>query len=152
MDLSNTTALVTGANRGIGRAITEALAARGATVLAGVRDPSAFAPLANAQPVPFDLSSQDTIDEAVAALPQHPDLLVNNAGLLTGGLIEEQDLDEIYVMFQVNLVAVTHLTARLLPAMVERGHGEIVNIATISGCAYFPAASTYAAATAGVVA
>src|SRR4051812_29159669 len=152
MDLSHAPALVTGANRGIGRAITEALAARGATVLAGVRDPGAFAPLGNTTPVELDLSSKDSIDRAVAALGAQPDLLVNNAGLLTGGVLEEQDLDEIYAMFQVNLVAVTHLTARLLPAMVRRGRGKIVNNASISGYAHFPGASTYAAAKAGVVA
>ena len=152
MDLANTTALVTGANRGIGRAITEALAARGATVLAGVRDPGAFAPLDNAEPVHVDLSSKEAIDASVDALPAQPDLLVNNAGLLTGGVLEEQDLDDIYAMFQVNLVAVTHLTQRLLPGMLDRHHGKIVNNASISGYAYFPAASTYAAAKAGVVA
>src|SRR4051794_4086551 len=152
MDLTQTTALVTGANRGIGRAITETLAPRGATVLAGVRDPAAFAPLDNTQPVALDLSSREAIDRGVDALPARPDLLVNNAGRLTGGQLEAQDLDEIYAMFQVNLVAVTHLTQRLLPAMLERGHGKIVNNASISGYAYFPGASTYAAAKAGVVA
>src|SRR3954469_11784941 len=98
MDLSHATALVTGANRGIGRAITEALAARGATVLAGVRDPGAFTPLDRVQPVEVDLSSKDAIDRAVDALPAKPDLLVNNAGRLTGGMLEEQDLDEVYAM------------------------------------------------------
>ena len=80
------------------------------------------------------------------------DLLVNNAGLMTGGLLEEQDVDDIYAMFQVNLVAVVHLTRLLLPAMLERGRGKIVNNASISGYAWFPAASTYAAAKTGVVA
>jgi short-subunit dehydrogenase len=54
-------------------------------------------------------------------------------------------------MFQVNLVAVTHLTRRVLPGMLERRTGMIVNNASISGYAYFPAASTYAASKAGVV-
>jgi uncharacterized protein len=79
-------------------------------------------------------------------------VLVNNAGLMTGGLLEEQDVEDVYAMFQVNLVAVAHLTARVLPAMLERGRGLIVNNASISGYAWFPAASTYAAAKAGVVA
>ena len=80
------------------------------------------------------------------------DLLVNNAGLMTGGLLEEQDMDEVYAMFQVNLVAVAHLTSRVLPAMLERDRGKVVNNASISGYAYFPAATTYAASKAGVVA
>jgi short-subunit dehydrogenase len=152
MELTHTTALVTGANRGIGRAITEALAARGADVLAGVRDPERFEAVDGARAVELDLSSRAAIDAGVEALPVQPDLLVNNAGLMTGGLLEEQDLDEVYAMFQVNLVAVTHLTARLLPAMLARGHGKVVNNASISGYAHFPAASTYAAAKSGVVA
>src|SRR4051795_9818152 len=69
-----------------------------------------------------------------------------------GGLLEEQDMDAVYAMFQVNLVGVAHLTSRLLPGMLERGRGTIVNNASISGYAYFPAASTYAASKAGVVA
>ena len=80
------------------------------------------------------------------------DLLVNNAGLMTGGLLEEQETGDIYAMFQVNLVAVVHLTKLLLPGMVERGRGTIVNNASISGYAWFPAATTYAAAKTGVVA
>ena len=55
-------------------------------------------------------------------------------------------------MFQVNLVAVTHLTQRLLPGMVARGRGMIVNNASIVGYAHLPAATTYAASKAGVVA
>ena len=59
---------------------------------------------------------------------------------------------EVYAMFQVNLVAVAHLTHRVLPWMLARSRGKIVNNASISGYAYFPAASTYAASKAGVVA
>src|SRR3954463_4786336 len=151
MELDGITALVTGANRGIGRAITEALAAEGATVLAGVRDPQRFEPLDGARPVELDLSSRASIDARCDQLPA-VDLLVNNAGQMTGGLLEEQDMGEVYAMVQVNLVAVAHVTSRVLPGMLERGHGKVVNNASISGYAYFPAASTYAAAKAGVVA
>ena len=154
MDLSGTTALVTGANRGIGRALTEALAGRGLKlVLAGVRDPDSFEPIEGVQPVRMDLSSRESIDECVDALDlTDVNLLVNNAGQMTGGLLEEQEMDAVYAMFQVNLVAVAHLTSRVLPAMLARRHGTVVNNASISGYAYFPAASTYAASKAGVVA
>jgi uncharacterized protein len=157
MDLTNSTALVTGANRGIGRAVCEALAARPARlVLAGVRDPDTFEPIeggAEVRPVRMDLASRESIDACVDALDlDEVDLLVNNAGQMTGGLLEEQDMDAVYAMFQVNLVAVAQLTHRVLPGMLARARGTIVNNASISGYAYFPAASTYAASKAGVVA
>ena len=71
---------------------------------------------------------------------------------MTGGLLEEQDTDDIYAMFQVNLVGLVHVTKLVLPGMVERGRGTIVNNASISGYAWFPGATTYAAAKTGVVA
>ena len=100
----------------------------------------------------MDLSSRESIDACADALDEPVDLLVNNAGQMTGGLLEEQDMDAVYAMFQVNLVAVAHLTSRLLPGMLARGRGTVVNNTSISGYAYFPAASTYAASKAGAVA
>ena len=152
MDLRGATVLVTGANRGIGRALTDALAAEPvAVVLAGARDPASVESRDKVRPVEIDLSTREAIDASADALPP-VDVLVNNAGRMTGGLLEDQDLDDIYAMFQVNLLALVHLTARLLPGMLERGRGLIVNNASISGYASFPAASTYAAAKTGVVA
>ena len=154
MDLTGSTALVTGANRGIGRALCEALAGRPLRlVLAGVRDPGAFEPIEGVRPVHMDLSSRESIDACVDALDLAAvDLLVNNAGQMTGGLLEEQEMEAVYAMFQVNLVAVAHLTHRVLPHMLAKGRGMVVNNTSISGYASFPAASTYAASKAGVVA
>lgn len=163
MDLNGATALVTGANRGIGRALVERLAREPlALILAGVRSPESFEPLsppaggaAELRPVRIDLSSRESIDACCDALGDDLaaiDLLVNNAGRMTGGLLEEQRMDEVYAMFQVNLAAVAHLTQRVLPGMLGRGAGKVVNNASISGYAYFPAATTYAASKAGVVA
>lgn len=165
MDLTEATALVTGANRGIGRALVEELAARPLRlVLAAARRPEQVTHPAAARrggsapqvrPVKLDLSSREKIEEGCRRLgPElaEVDLLINNAGLMTGGLLEDQDLGEIYSMFQVNLLAVVQLTRSVLPFMVRRGSGTIVNNASISGYAHFPAASTYAASKAGVVA
>lgn len=159
MDLTGTTALVTGANRGIGRALVEELAFQPLRlVLAGVRDPAAFEPIlgpTEVRPVRMDLSSQEAIDDCAGALGDElaaVDLLINNAGRMTGGLLEEQDMDAVYAMFQVNVVAVAHLTHLVLPSMLARGRGKIVNNASISGYAYFPGATTYAATKAGTVA
>jgi len=157
MDLDGSTALVTGANRGIGHALIERLAREPLSlILAGMRDPSGYEPPApNVRAVRMDLSSRQEIDACCDALGEEldrVDLLVNNAGRMTGGLLEEQQMDEVYAMFQVNLVAVAHLTSRVLPGMLGRGRGKVVNNASISGYAFFPAATTYAASKAGVVA
>src|SRR5512146_1959689 len=99
MDLSGATVLVTGANRGIGRALAERLAREPvAEVLLGARDPAKVAPLAKGRAARVDLSSREAIEAAVAGLPA-VDVLVNNAGLMTGGLLEEQSLEDIYAMF-----------------------------------------------------
>jgi hypothetical protein len=163
MDLAGATALVTGANRGIGRALVEALAARPLRlILAGVRTPADFDPPAlpsggarEVRAVHMDLSSRTSIERCCAELGGELgqiELLINNAGLMTGGLLEEQELRDIYAMFQVNLLAVAHLTQRVLPGMLARSSGIVVNNSSISGYAHLPAASTYAASKAGVVA
>ena len=153
MDLRAQTILITGANRGIGRALAYEVAKRpGTRVLAGARSPEKFEDPGELVPVRMEMSSKESLEESWAALDEEVDVLFNNAGLMTGGLLEEQDIDDVYAMFQVNLSAVVHLTQLALPAMVQRGRGWIVNNASISGYAYFPAATTYAAAKAGVVA
>ena len=163
MELSGRTALVTGSNRGIGRAIAAALAREPlARLLCGTRSPERYEaiPVAGGgaqevRPVRVDLGSREAIEESCAALGDdlgRIDLLINNAGLVTGGLLEEQDAGEVYAMFQANLVGLVHLTQRILPGMLARGAGKVVNNASISGYAYFPGATTYAASKAGVVA
>ncbi len=161
MDLTGATAFVSGANRGIGRALVERLSELPLRrVLAGMRSVDSFAPVMRAgatevRAVRMDLSSRATIEECCGELDgelAEIDLLINNAGLMTGGLLEDQSIEEVYAMFQVNLVAVIHLTQRVLPGMLARRKGTIVNNASISGYAHFPAATTYAASKAGVVA
>jgi uncharacterized protein len=162
MDLTARTALVTGASRGIGRAVIEELARRPLKlVLAGVRDLETFEPVVpppggatEVRPVHVDLSSREAIDASADALGDQladVDVLVNNAGQFTAGLLEEQDMADVYALMQVNLVAVAHLTHRVLPAMLRRGSGLIVNNTSIVGYAHMPAATTYAASKAGVV-
>jgi uncharacterized protein len=153
MDLTDSTVLVTGANRGIGRALADEAVKRSRTrVLAGARSPEKLEDPGDLVPVKMDMSSQESIEASWAGLDGEVDILFNNAGLMTGGLLEEQDTDEIYAMFQVNLNAVVHLTKLALPGMLERERGWVINNASISGYAYFPAASTYAAGKAAVVA
>jgi short-subunit dehydrogenase len=152
MDLTTSTCFVTGANRGIGLAITRELAQRGATVLAGVRDPAALPDIAGSvRPVTIDAGSRDSI-EAAAAQAGAVDVLVNNAGVLQAGQLEDEEVEHLYEVLQVNLAAGIHLARLLLPGMIERGRGTIVCNASISGYAFFPGSSVYAASKAGLVA
>jgi uncharacterized oxidoreductase len=154
MEIKGSTALVTGANRGIGRAIAQALAANDANVLAGVRslDGDHDVPAGpNVRAVRVELSSRETIQSSVEALGDRPvDILVNNAGAFEGGLLENQPIDRIYDVLQSSLVGPIHLTRLLLPSMLDRGRGKIVNNASIIGHAPFPGATVYAAAKTGL--
>ncbi len=161
VNLSDATVLVTGANRGLGRALAHEFARRCELVYAGVRDPATFEAVegddlrAEVVPLRLDLSSRESIDACLAEAPEAfaaVDVLVNNAGLLSVGLLEEQEFDRIYAMLQVNLAGPIHLTKALLPHMLARGSGHIVNNASISGYAFYPLTSTYAATKAGLVA
>jgi len=156
MRLEGSTALVTGANRGIGRAIAEALAAAGVQVLAGVRSLDRRHELGDApalEPVRMDLSSPEAIESSFRELghrSERIDILVNNAGVFTGGLLERHDVARLYELVQVNLAGPIHLTRLVLPGLLERGAGKIVNNASIIGHAPFPGATAYAASKAGL--
>lgn len=153
---------ITGANRGIGRAIAVALAKRGAHLhlvhrkvsLSGLEDLVSLG-AASAQEWICDFAEPKSIDDLIERWSKshvQMDVLINNAGLLTGGLLENQPLEDIYKMIQVNLLATIHLSRKLLPGFLQRKSGLIVNNASVSGRMFLPCASTYAASKAAVVA
>jgi short-subunit dehydrogenase len=160
VNLSGETVLVTGASGGIGGALVEELATRDVRVLAGVRDLDRFEPppasrALEVRPVLVDLSSRESIEASATDLGddlQQIGVLVNNAGVFEGGRLEDERLDAIYELIQVNLAAMIHLTQIVLPAMLRRGRGKIVNNASIAGYVHFPGSAPYAASKAGVVA
>lgn len=159
MRLDHKTILITGANRGIGRALAEELAQRPVRLLLGMRKTSDYKPINGSKalsikPIKMDLSTRQSIDLSIRAARQDlikVDVLINNAGLFVGEPLDKQDIATMYDMYQVNLVGTSHLTARLLPVIKKR-HGKIVNNASIAGYVYLPGESTYAATKAGLVA
>jgi short-subunit dehydrogenase len=152
MELAGRTVLLTGASRGIGLAIAHELARHDARVLLGVRNVAeAPSDVPGATPVHLDLASRESIDAGLDAIAQEQiDVLINNAGEYSGGQLEDQDLGLIYAMVQVNVLGMIHLTHRLLPQMLERGEGKIVNQGSIVGHLFMPGLSTYAATKAAV--
>lgn len=160
MEIRQSHVLVTGSNRGIGLALAKELSKRGAHVHAHMRtldsEIEKVLKSAGASSIKIwtaDLSQRAGVESLLTQIKNEKiDILVNNAGLLTGGLIEEQPLDDIYSMFQVNVTALVHLTRGLLPSMIKRKRGKIVNNSSVSAIMRFPCASTYAASKAAVLA
>lgn len=135
-------ALITGATSGIGRAIAETLAARGAHVLVAGRDTqrgeqvvaAIRAARGHAQFVAADLSSARSVAELAAQsekLLGGIDILVNNAGIFSFGATAETSEDAFHNMYAVNVRGPYFLTARLAPGMASRRWGRIVNITTM---------------------
>lgn len=158
MKLKSRTVVITGGNRGIGLAFAEACARQKAKVILAVRndDPALVDDLIKlgaqtAGVIECDLITREGVQALADRLQgMQVDLLFNNAGQLTGGLIEEQSLDDIYNMFQVNVNALVHLSRAVVPQMVAQRSGKIINHASVSAIMHFPCASTYAAAKAAV--
>ncbi len=158
MDVSGKIILITGANRGIGKAFAEASAREKAHLILSVRKKDAELEhslkalgAASVKTIESDLSSRSGVHGLLADLKEQKlDILFNNAGLLTGGLLEEQPLDDIYNMFQVNVNALVHLTHGVLPRLIAQKSGKIINHASVSAVMHFPCATTYAASKAAV--
>ncbi len=160
MEITNRQVLVTGANRGIGRSFAKMCAQDKAFLHIVVRkfDADLVKELeeAGAKSVTVyeaDLSERASIDALLLKLKNTPiDIVFNNAGILTGGLLEQQPIDDIYKMFQVNINALVQLTHGLLPGMLSRKRGKIINNSSVSAYMNFPCATTYAASKAAVAA
>ena len=139
-DLTGRRALVTGASSGLGRRMALALAHAGATVAATARRTERLDELAATHPsiTPFtaDLASADereALAEAVHDQLGPLDVLVNNAGVADPKPIERETLEDFERMLEVNLVQAWHLSKLFGAAMVARGSGSIVNVASIIG-------------------
>ncbi len=139
-------ALVTGANKGIGSAIAEALGARGVVVLVGSRDPAAGEPVAasireaggKAQVVRIDVTDQASIDAAARSIgAEHGrlDILVNNAGIgdRDDGAASTAKVAALRRIFEVNVFGALAATQALLPLLTKSRGGRIVNVSSALG-------------------
>ncbi len=158
-------ALVTGASRGIGRAIAIELAKDGCSILLNYKSNHAAAEEAKrlieeaggeAELIPFDVSQPDAINAALDAwFAAHPDdyidVLVNNAGIVDDDLMLMMEPEQWHRVIDVNLNGFFYCTRRVIERMVENHHGRIINISSISGQTGFPGKVNYAAAKSAMI-
>ena len=154
-------AIVTGASGGLGAAFTHALARRGYSVLAVARKLEPLAKIANkvdtgggiVEPFRADLASPEDVKTVIERAHAIGDieLLVNNAGLSTSGHFLEQSADKELQSIRVNVEALYTLTREIVPTMVARKRGGILNVASIVAFQAIPYWTTYAATKAFVL-
>lgn len=148
MDLQGARALLTGATGGLGRAIAEALAARGATLVLSSRRPEELDAMVTALPgdghraLVSDLAAEGA-GGRLAAEAGEVDLFVANAGLPGTGRIEQRSSEELERVIRVNLEAPIIATRALLPAMLERGRGHLVYVSSVAGMVASPRSAMY---------
>lgn len=130
-------ALVTGASRGIGRALVAELVGRGLEVIATARRADDLAGLPAVARLPLDVTSDASVAAAVEAAGR-VDVLVNNAGISIGASVEDIPADVALAMFDTNVVGPLRLIKAFLPSMREEGSGTVVNVSSVGGQVAFP--------------
>jgi len=154
-------ALVTGASRGIGRAIAKALAARGVAVVTAARESHAE-PVADeirvaggqAEAVTLDVTTTESIDAAVASTLSRfgrIDVLVNNAGIARDQLMLRMKREDWDVVIATNLTSAYSCAQAVLKPMVKQRSGRIINITSVVGQAGNAGQANYAASKAGLI-
>ena len=154
-NVKNATALVTGANRGIGRAYVEALAAAGAAkVYAAARNPESVSDLVAANPDKVEPIQLDITDprqvEAAARRATDVTLLINNAGVATSGpVLAATDLQSLQFDINVNVFGAAAMARAFAPTLVEN-KGVLVNVNSVASLVNFPIFGGYSASKAAL--
>ncbi|MFZ7108581.1 SDR family oxidoreductase [Avibacterium avium] len=146
--------LITGASAGFGKAMCEVFIKAGYKVIGAARRLEKLEKLQaelgeNFFPLQMDMNNLSEIDRAFSKLPeafQQIDLLVNNAGLALGlEPAHQANFDDWLTMINTNIVGLTYLTRKVLPQMVERQQGHIINLGSIAGTYPYPGGNVYGA-------
>jgi len=131
--MDNKKVLITGASKGIGKAIAKALLNLGYTVIGTSRDPEDIKDkIGGVEYVKLDLNDEKSIDDCIKKIGS-VDVLINNAGQSQIGPVEELPLEKIKKMFQINLFGMIKLTQAFLPEMRKKRRGMIINIGSLVG-------------------
>jgi short-subunit dehydrogenase len=149
MDLRDKRVLVTGASRGIGEHLARRFASQGATVALVARSAGAIEKLAadlGGTAHPTDLGDPAQVQALVQRVEQEAgpvDVLVNNAGLDLEAAFWDHSAADVAGIVQVNLLAPMELCRQIVPRMLHRGRGHIVNISSLSACGLYPGLAAY---------
>jgi NAD(P)-dependent dehydrogenase (short-subunit alcohol dehydrogenase family) len=143
--IQNSVALVTGANRGLGLAFTQALLAGGARkVYAAARD-AASVKQPGVQPVRLDVTDPNQISAAAVELGDVT-LVINNAGIIRGsGFLGEKGVEAVRAELETNFFGPVHVSRAFAPILARNGGGAIVNVLSALSWVAFPSSSTYSA-------
>lgn len=144
MNLDGSTALVTGANRGLGRQFAEQLVPRGAKVYAAARDPSSV-DVAGVTAIRIDVTDPATIEAAVRATGDVT-LLINNAGSSTGASLLEGQLADIRLEMDTHYFGTLSMIRGFAPQLAANGGGAVLNVLSVLSWISFPASGAYCAA------
>jgi NADP-dependent 3-hydroxy acid dehydrogenase YdfG len=153
-DLKNLTVLVTGASAGIGEATALQFSQEGARVIVAARRADRLKKLASAlpgesYPMPLNIRERAEVEEAISTLPaewSQIDILVNNAGLSRGlWKLHEGQVDGWEDMIDTNIKGLLYISRAVIPGMVKRGRGHIINIGSIAGHEVYPLGNVYCA-------
>jgi len=144
MEINGQTALVTGANRGLGRHLAQQLRDRGATVYAAARNPASV-DLEGVTPIALDVTDPASV-EAAAAATHGVSILVNNAGSSTGSSLLTGDMSAIHLEMDTHYFGTLAVTRAFAPQLAERENGAVLNILSALSWLAIPRAGAYCAA------
>lgn len=155
MNLKNKTAIVTGASRGIGRSITEALLNEGVQVVGWSRSEPEQLSHNNFHYIEADLTKQQSVDEAydqtIRELGEDIHILINNAGTGYKGDMDEMPPEKWHYLFDLNVHGIFYVSRRVIPQMKTNEAGHIINISSGAGTNGIAGMSCYSATKHAVV-
>ena len=157
--MQNKIALVTGATRGIGRAIAEELASKGAFVIGTATSEKGAETISDylgdkGKGLVLNVADKGSIDAVLEQIKEQfgdIDILVNNAGITRDNLLMRMKDEEWFDIMQTNLTSVFHLSKAMLRSMMKKRFGRIITIGSVVGSMGNPGQSNYCAAKAGLI-